>query len=169
MRDRLPVEDLYLGRIDAAIGVHGEVHGGLFKARLIDEGFLCALRKDHPEAGRRLTLTRYAALEHLLISPFGGMTGTVDAALAEHGLTRVVKLAVPQFAVAPWILLDTDYVLTMPERIAQRFAAHLPLHLAKPPLELPRFSEWMFWHERTHADPAHQWLRQVLREVAAER
>jgi DNA-binding transcriptional LysR family regulator len=167
-RERLPVEDLYQGRIDMMIGVQDEEHGGLFRATLGSDGFLCLLRKGHPAAKGKLTLQKYAAMDHLLVSPFGGMTGFVDRALAAHGLARRVMMAVPQFSLAPWILMRTDYILTYPEKAARMFAAELPLTLLAPPLKLPRFTQYLYWHERTQADPAHRWLRQQVREACAE-
>ncbi len=164
-RGRLPVDDLASGRIDVMIGVQTESHAGLFRAQLLQDKFLCALHDKHPEAKARLTLQRYAALEHLLISPYGGMSGYVDEALAAHGLTRTVKVAVPHFALAPFILINSLYVLTLPERTAQLFARHLPLKLVKPPLEIPGFTEHLFWHERTNKDPAHKWFRTLLLDL----
>ncbi len=164
---RLPVEDLAHGRIDAMIGVHEEMHGGLYKTPVLEDRFVCALRSGHPLERQRLTLARYVAMEHLLISPFGGMTGSVDQALAAQGLRRVVKVAVPHFALAPWVLIRSDYVLTLPERAGVAYAEHLPLKLVKPPLTIPGFKEHLYWHERTHRDPAHRWFRQLLKEVAS--
>lgn len=33
-------------------------------------------------------------------------------------------------------------------------------------MELQGFSMLMAWHERQHADPAHQWLRALIATVA---
>ncbi|HHL0955682.1 TPA: NAD(P)H-dependent oxidoreductase [Serratia marcescens] len=36
----------------------------------------------------------------------------------------------------------------------------------KPPLAVPGFEMTMLWHERTHRDPAHRWLREhIVRSV----
>jgi DNA-binding transcriptional LysR family regulator len=42
----------------------------------------------------------------------------------------------------------------------------LGLRVLPPPLEVPGFSMAMLWHERSHADPAHAWLRRRIAEVA---
>lgn len=167
--ERLPAEDLNLGRIDLMMGVTSDVHGGLYKASVLEEEFVCLMRHDHPMKSTKLTMAKYLELEHLLISPYGGMTGIVDSELAKQGLARRVHLAVPTFAVAPFILLRTDYILTIPARAARHFADLLPLTILKPPLALPGFTDHMYWHERTHADPAHQWLRKVVRDIVRTR
>jgi DNA-binding transcriptional LysR family regulator len=163
--ERLPVLDLSQGKIDIMIGVHQATPAGLMRQTLMTDEFLCVVA-DGPDAPTKLTLKSYAAMDHLLISPYGGMTGYVDEALAKAGLARQVKLAVPDFALAPWLLLKTPYVLTMPERAARQLAIHLPLRLLPPPVVVPAFTEYMFWHERTHTDPAHKWLRQVIKDAA---
>jgi len=163
--DRLPVDDLAQGRIDIMIGVHQAAPAGLMRQTLMTDEFICMVA-DTGDAPTKLTLNRYAAMDHLLISPYGGMTGYVDEALAKAGLSRQVKLAVPDFAVAPWLLLKTPYVLTMPARAARHFAQHLPVRLLAPPITVPAFTEYMFWHERTQNDPAHKWLRQVIKDAA---
>lgn len=162
---RLPADDLAQGRIDIMIGVHQAAPAGLMRQTLMTEDFTCMVA-DTAEAPTKLTLARYAAMDHLLISPYGGMTGYVDEALAKAGLSRQVKLAVPDFAVAPWLLLKTPYVLTLPSRAARHFAQHLPVRLLTPPVAVPGFTEYMFWHERTQNDPAHKWLRQVIKDAA---
>jgi DNA-binding transcriptional LysR family regulator len=51
--------------------------------------------------------------------------------------------------------------------VARIFRSVLPLRLVAPPLELPRATYWQLWHQRTHQDPAHKWLRTVVAEAVA--
>ncbi|MFK3798929.1 hypothetical protein [Pseudomonas sp. NPDC088444] len=34
--------------------------------------------------------------------------------------------------------------------------------MIEPPLAIPGFSKTLAWHERTHRDAGHQWLRSVV-------
>jgi len=34
--------------------------------------------------------------------------------------------------------------------------------IVEPPVDIPGFDISMFWHERSHCDPTHQWLRQFV-------
>lgn len=164
-RERLPIADLQQGRIDLMIGIAPpEPRPGLYQQPLFEDSYTCLLRPKHPDA-KKLTLERYCALEHLLISPFGGLAGPVDAALANLGKTRIVKVAFPHFALAPFLLLRSDCVLTLPSRAGALFAATLDLVQRPPPVNLPKFRETLFWSERTHADPAHRWLRSLIKKL----
>lgn len=159
-KERLPVQELASGAVDLGFSIHSEDRPGLFEKKLFQESFVCLVRAEHPAIRKRLTLKQYLEFDHLLISPFGGMTGTVDDALVKIGLKRRVRMAVPQFALAPWVLAQTDLVLTLPARIAR--AAGEGFRTFPPPVELPGFPFFAIWNERTQADPAHRWVRQQL-------
>ncbi len=159
-RERIPTSELASGEIDLAFNPATEDRPGLFAKRLFQENFVCLVRKNHPEIGKRLTLKSYLEHDHLLISPFGGMTGTVDEALEKIGLKRRVRISVPQFTLAPRILSQTDLILTLPERIAA--AAIGEFRSFPPPVDLPGFPFFALWNERTNGDAAHRWVRDQL-------
>ncbi|MGK4007960.1 LysR family transcriptional regulator [Sorangium sp. So ce1036] len=156
------------GKIDLAIGLFPSVPAGFYRQRLLEETYLCVVRRDHPVVRSKLTLRAYASLPHALISPRGEGGGRVDEVLAEHGLTRRVALQIPHFLVAPLIVAQTDLVLTVPARIARAFAEMEALRIMKPPVELGGFSLDQVWHERQAKDPAHAWLRGLFAEIARE-
>ena len=163
----LPVQELERGRFDLAIGSFSDPPTGFVLEPLMRERFVCIMRRDHPLAGKRLTLKRFARLAHVLVSPGGRPGGVADRVLADHGLTRRVVLTTPHFLVAPMLVSQSDMVCTIAERVARSFAAHLPLHIVNPPLEVPGFGIDLVWHRRADEDPAQRWFRDQLRAVAA--
>jgi DNA-binding transcriptional LysR family regulator len=135
---------------------------------LVEDDYVCVVRKDHPFARKAPTLAQFARAKHLLVSPRGDARGFVDERLAEKGMTRRIFMTVNHFAAAPQIVAETDAVLTVPSLIARRFAptrttATIPCPVAAPP-ELTRMS--LIWHERLSRYPAHVWLRRTLVDVA---
>lgn len=143
-----------------------EYASGCYQRALFDERFTCVVRRGHPAAARRLTLARFCELDHLLIAPRGMPGSFVDNALAALNRKRRVALTVPHFMVAPHVVAHTDLILTLPSRLAELFAQSLGLVILPPPLEIPGFSMHMVWHERTHYDPGHRWLREQFAAVA---
>ncbi len=142
------------------------VEGSGIRARkLFHERFVCLVHRDHPALARRWTLESFVRLRHAVIAPTGRPGGVVDDALAELGLTRRVVLSLPQFLLAPFVVAGSDLVLTLPERVARVFVEQLPLLLVEPPLRLRGFTMQLLWHERSHDDPAHRWLRELCTEV----
>jgi DNA-binding transcriptional LysR family regulator len=130
---------------------------GLYRKRLFDERYACAVRTGHAAAGA-LTLDAYCAHAHVLVAPRGGR-GVVDRALAERGLARRVAVVVPSFAAAGDLVATSDLVLTAPQRLANKLGETHGLSVIAPPLELPAATCWQLWHERTHHDAANGWLR----------
>lgn len=139
-----------------------------YKRHLFNDTFICAVRKGHPIAGKRLTLDRFCAMNHLLIAPRGTPGGAVDEALAALGRQRRIALFVPHFLIAPHVIATTDLVVTMSLRLAETFAESHDLVMLKPPVELKGFAFHLLWHERGHADPAAVWLREQIVAVAEE-
>ena len=169
----LPVQDLQLqsqlekGDLDLALITPETTAPGLHARRLFDERYVCVMRADHPAAGEpALSLDRFCALDHALVSyTGGGFSGVTDEALKKLGRSRRVSLSVKSFLVLPEILRASDLVAVVPRRLV----AGLPgLALFEPPIEIPGFTKLVVWHERTHRDPGQRWLRDLLVESCAD-
>jgi DNA-binding transcriptional LysR family regulator len=100
-----------------------------------DEGFVIVRRVGHP-IGKRLTLARYCAAPHVLISVSGDPHGMVDSILEKRGLSRRVMLTVSNFMQALAVVAESDLVAAMPRRFAARYAARYRLVIAEPPIPL---------------------------------
>ncbi len=162
---------LSTGAVDLAIAPlrPEDERPGIYGKKIFDERFVCVVRKGHPLAAKKLTLARFAAASHALISPRGKEGGFVDDALARLGMKRRVAVAVPHFLVAPHLVASSDLLLTVARRIAEVLAEPLGLAVLAPPpeLALDGFTMSLVWHERTHGDPMARWLREVLVAEAA--
>lgn len=159
-------EALREGDADLAIGIYGELPPELRTRILFTDRFVCVVRKDHPTIGKRLTLERFLALEHVQIAPRGRPGGYVDDLLAERGLARRVARAVPYTLAALLLVARTDDVLTVSERIARALAPAFGLRLLEPPLPLRPYALSLLWHPRFDGDPAHRFLRDLLVRAA---
>jgi len=159
--------ELLSGEHDLVLGVAMPDGGaGLRSEQLFSEHFVSVLRAGHPAARRPLTLERFVALPHVLVSPSGRGESVVDTALRAKKLTRRLVLRVPHFLAAPLVIAESDAIITLPERLARAVAAQHRLVMRKPPLAIPSFSFSQFWHPRNDADPAHAWLRELVWSVA---
>jgi DNA-binding transcriptional LysR family regulator len=138
---------------------------GLIWTPLFSEGFLTLARAGNPKIRKTLSLEAYCSLSHVFVSPEGRAGSVVDEALGRLGRKRHVALTVGSFLAVPLVVADSDLLATTAARIAQRFAAAFPLQIFRPPLELPRFTLALAWHERFRKDPAHVWFRSLVAEV----
>lgn len=153
------------GDVDMALITPDTTPPDLHARHLFDEHYVCVMRADHPAAARRLTLDRFCALDHALVSYAGGsLRGVTDEALARLGRSRRVTVSVNSFLVLPEILATSDLIAVVPSRLAQGLSG---LKIVEPPLEIPGFSKTLAWHERAHRAAAHQWVRGVMVETGA--
>ncbi|MBO6933781.1 MAG: LysR family transcriptional regulator [Deltaproteobacteria bacterium] len=153
--------------LDLAIGVYANLPASLRTRRLLEEDFACVVRRGHPRIKRRLTLKQYVELPHALIGVGDPGPTYVDRALAEKGLSRRVALRIGHFVAAPLVVAETDLVLTMPRRLAERLARTAPLQVHPPPVGLEPFALHAVWHERRQREPAHRFLRELVVEAAS--
>jgi len=140
---------------------------GSFERVLFEETFSCVMRKDHPLARGKLTLARYCEASHLMVAPRGTPGSFVDDALTRLGKSRRVAVAVPHFLVVPHILVATDLIATLADRLVTTVEGSFDLVSQPLPVPVTGFSIAMAWHERHHHALAHRWLRDELLAAAS--
>ena len=148
------------GDIDLAFHTTDGAPPDMRRRALFKERYVLAGRANHPCLKRKPTLAQFCKLEHVMVSPDGGgFRGVTDEALAKLGLARKVALSVPHFLFVRSVLANTDLVAMLPERLVRDARE---LKVVEFPIEVPGYEMSMLWHERSHRDPAHQWLRELI-------
>jgi len=162
------VEGLRSGEIDLALGTFlpEAVPGDVRSAALIQDRYVGLAHVSHPKAHGRPDLEAYMSAAHLVVSPRAGRGDAVDELLARRGLSRRIAVTVPSFLVAPYVIAISELFATLPERVALAFSSALPLRRFDPPFELAAPEITMLWHDRTHHEPMHQWLRRMVGEAS---
>ncbi|MEW7847521.1 LysR family transcriptional regulator [Massilia aurea] len=149
------------GHIDLAIGRFPQLVNNIRRRKLWDDEYACVMRPGHPCAGN-LDLDGYLTHRHVLIEMehTSHHNGAVTRKLESLLEPARILCHVPSFTSAAHIALHTDAIATIPLRLAQPLARDLGLVLARLPIELPPLQLALYWHERSHRDPANQWLRE---------
>ena len=135
---------------------------------LMDEGFACIVRADHPEIGAEITRDQFERLRHVNVEPPGRLRAGLFQALARQNLKREVVISVANFFVVAEMVAVTDYCATLPSLICRRLASDPRLKVLPSPADLGAFPVEMAWHVRYRNDPAHRWLRSLVSEVVAD-
>ncbi|MEV7418686.1 LysR family transcriptional regulator [Streptomyces sp. NPDC089919] len=149
--------DLEIGAIDSqGPELHEELLG-------VDR-MVGVARAGHPLLSGPLTAERFAAADHITVSRRGRLSGPVDQALAQLGLSRRVVGSIGSTPASLFILRDTDVVGLLASR-SRDLAESLGLVCFEVPLPLPPLRFGLAWHPRHDADPAHRWLRACVREL----
>lgn len=153
--------DLETGVVDATTGPELRTQA-LFRDRLVG-----VVRMGHPLCKGRITPSRYAAGQHILVSREGHETGPIDDVLKPLGLQREIATIVSGFASAVSLARESDFIASVPERHTARLRAGM--HAFALPVSMPDFTVSMLWHPRLDADAAHRWLRAHVRAVCGNK
>lgn len=155
------------GQVDLAIGLFNGLPERFMTRRLISDGYVCAMRADHPLASSPLTLARYLDCNHLLISMSGGTTDAIDTTLSEAGVRRRIVMRLPNGLAAVLALSRSDMVATVTRGVANVFAEAANLAVRDLPFEAPKTAFRLVWNRRSHSSPANVWLRNKLVSIGA--
>jgi len=134
--------------------------------RLYSGEYVCVMRRDHPLAREPLTLSRYCAGRHLLVSFSGRPFGFVDEALALLGRERRIVITVNQFFTAGKVVTQSDLLTVLPRHFVNSIGLTDQLVLKELPFAVPTPQVDALWHHRQHRVSAHQWLRSSIAAVA---
>ena len=126
---------------------------------------VCLMHAAHPLARRTMRLEDYVSQPHLRVTSGSDKDSFVDPYLAQRGMQRDVKLAVPFFSAAVRLLVANDLLLTIPQHIAIALAREAPLVWQPLPFDVHTHHYYLLWHARNHHDAAHLWFRNQVHEV----
>jgi DNA-binding transcriptional LysR family regulator len=164
-KDSAPLRE---GAVDLETGVVSSATGPEVRTQaLFRDRFTGVVRKGHPLSRGKITAARYAASRHILVARAGVDRGPIDDALKPLGLEREIAATVGGYAAGLALARATDLVASVPERHTAMLRAGM--HAFRLPFAMPEITVSLLWHPRLEADPAHRWLRRIVREVCAER
>lgn len=156
------------GAIDLVLAVHLGSSEGLRRETLLTDDYVCLVRRGHPLARRkRARIEDYAAHGHLAYTPVGFVPPPISEAVPGFASTSWIRASVPYLLALPEVVRSTDLVATVPRRLLSAPIDLRGVVTLEAPRELPPVVDSLWWHPRFDSDPAHQWLRERLREALA--
>lgn len=155
------------GDVECLIGSFPAPPARMREETLLQERFVCAARTGHPLFESGLSLDAYAAAHHIHVSLSGEPSGLPDQFLARAGRSRHVAMTIGHFLVLPQILASSDLIATEPQSVLAPFLTGFGVATRPTPFRSDPFAFSMIWHARSDRDPAHDWLRGAIKDVAA--
>lgn len=157
---------LETGDLEMVVGEISGATAGFYQRSLYVDGYTCLLRPDHPMIDHRWTPDEFLSLTHILSTRTheSETDHVADALIA--GPQKGHCTTSPNTMSAAIAALDSDMVLTVPTRAAARLAAVLALRIKEPPIAIEPYRVVLLWHERSHRDADHEWLRTQIAAVA---
>ncbi|WP_348699447.1 LysR substrate-binding domain-containing protein [Duganella fentianensis] len=159
------------GDMDLVIANWDEPPAHLHMSKLFEDPIICVMRADCPYALRTasdaMTLNDYLALPHVAPTQMlPGYQGVIDTFLETQGLQRNVAVESAYFGLIPYMLTQTDLVLTTGRQFVRFYERSMPLKSFTVPVKFPAMRFYQLWHERVHQAPEHKWLREQVAAAA---
>lgn len=167
LTDETAAERLRRGEVDLVIGPSEFALSGVPTEALYEECYVMAGWRQHPVFSKTITIDDVFAHGHVAVSVGGYRTATVgDRQLNLLGYTRRVEVTASSFAVLPWLLVGTQRLALMHQRLARDAANHFEIAFAPLPFAFPALRQLVQYHETRVSDPAVRWLIEQIRAAA---
>jgi DNA-binding transcriptional LysR family regulator len=170
--DRISVESprrLEAGDLDLAVGYMPGLEAGFYQQTLFRQGFVCLAARRHPRIQQRLTRELFLREGHVVVTSPGTGQVIVESEYERKKLGRNILLRVPSFLGLGTIVATTELLTTVPQRLADVFAAREAVTIHPTPIALPCYDVKLHWHSRFNADPGNAWVRSLIARLLSER
>lgn len=151
------------GGIDLDIGVISGEAGELRARTLYRDSFAGMARIGHPLLDNPVTSAAFIACGHVMAARRHrhSQRGPVDAALAEQGLSRDIRVTVPSFPAALALVAASDLIGVAPRSFVEAMQG-TGVRVFDLPFDVPGLTISQIWHPRMDADAGHRWLRNLI-------
>jgi DNA-binding transcriptional LysR family regulator len=135
--------------------------------RLFEDHYVGVVWEGNHEVGDTLTAEEFSQIPHLgnLPGQLGRLRGVRVAPL---GVRSNVEIVTQSFVMSPLFVRGTRLLAIVQHKVALELAAVAQARVLALPFETGSITETMYWHPRTHTDPAHRWLRSRIANLAAD-
>jgi DNA-binding transcriptional LysR family regulator len=130
---------------------------------LFEERHVVAGWSGNPLFQKALSEQAFYAHGHVAVA-FGAQRTAAfsDREIELRGQPRRVEVIANSFTLLPWLLVGTDRLAVMHERLARSMADHFPIAIAELPFEMPAMREMVQYHRARGGDDGLTWLRQQI-------
>jgi DNA-binding transcriptional LysR family regulator len=172
-------EDVELGKVDMMINRFDSLPQSFHQKTLWRDTYACVLGRHNPVL-KNFTLGTFLACDHIWVSKTGwgaGMgihpgdsakLGWVDTALKRLGRSRRIKLYTRHYLSAMLLARQHNLIVTLPGKAARVMSKEYDTVIRQPPFPIPPIELKMAWSPLLQHNPAHQWMRRLLMELAGE-
>ncbi|TNE78104.1 MAG: LysR family transcriptional regulator, partial [Gammaproteobacteria bacterium] len=170
-------QDVEQGSVDLVINRFDMLPQSFHQVTIWRDSFSCLL-SDHNPIRDDFTLDNYLETGHVWVSKTGmgigvGMEpgavqrlGWVDEALAKLGKKRRIRVFTRHYQAAMRLAELRDLVITLPTKAAMLLKDNPNVVILPPPFDIPDIELIMAWSPLLQHNPAHQWMRRLIADVA---
>ena len=119
--------------------------------------------------GDTISLEDFLKMRHVTVN-FNENGPSFEAWFTQRfGADRAVDISTSSYSSIPYLIVGTQRLALMHRRLAEAFAAILPLKLLVPPVDIPPVHETLQWHLFNESDECLKWVRaQLVQHIVGE-
>ncbi|WP_445358037.1 LysR family transcriptional regulator [Microbulbifer sp. ANSA005] len=164
------------GAVDFALYYQPVDSKELQAEHIASDRLVVVTKNNHPRIRREISLEQFNAERHVTLHQNTSGLTHLENHVGEWGdnssqrvgaqvdqLGRKVAVRVSHFQNMIPVVLNTNYLCTMPEGMAQQFAAHNPIQILPFPVPIAPLEIYLVWPRICNSDIVHRWLRQQLK------
>ena len=149
--------------IDYAVGRFESVPKRFGSKNLFSEKYVCILKNNHKLASEnKLSIEQYLKSRHLRVAPVSANVSPIDRALNQLDLERKIYIRIDLISLAPLFIKNTDLILTLPSKTAQRMAKNYGFSILELPIDLEIRHTKLLWHKELTNHPAFDWIKNQI-------
>ncbi|EFN4566357.1 LysR family transcriptional regulator [Escherichia coli O11:H6] len=167
-RDFNADEDLLSGKVDFALGFEEEqrtLRRGIESITCFTDDYVVAVRRGHPDICDSLSYESYLNAGHVVVRPWQESRGGIDRYLESQNVRRRIMVELPSLMIAPFIVSNTDLVITLPKQGISSVFDMKNLVVFAPPFPTPQYTLKAYYSQAHDNSPGHAWMREQILQV----
>jgi len=140
--------------------------GYIKRELLLNDDYVCIVRKDHPRIKDKLSLKQFESEQHLLLTEEVPESSNLRTALAENNITQSTIFTGNEHIALPAILVTSNTIMTVTRTFANAVSNYLDISILEPPFSIASRKTFLYWHENTSDSAANKWLRDQILSIA---
>jgi len=171
--------DVEQGKVDMVINRFDSIPQSFHQMTIWRDSFACLFSAQNPIRDN-FNLETYLQAQHIWVSKTGMGVGVginpddvqrlgwVDEALNELGKKRHITVFTRHYQAAMLLAEQKDLIVTIPSKAALLRQNNPRVVIKEPPFKIPPIDLKVAWSPLLQHNPAHQWMRRLIVEVAQQ-
>lgn len=136
----------------------------MLRTKILFRDELVCLSKRHASTSPKLSLSEFLNTRHVrLEAPRNGVsTMVIDQAVFKIGEKINIAVEVQTVFNLAKTVSETGFLACVGRKIAQEIENKFPIEIRSIPLNIPEVRIALYWHERTHRQQSHIWLKNII-------
>ncbi len=156
------------GEIDFFFDYSIPLYDKLNWVEIVQEEMVVIAKAQHPRISKSITKKQFFAERHIVLALPDEQRALVDSVLQDNGKRRQKIAEVNSYDAILPLISQTEAIATVPKSMVDIEIFDNLLQILKMPIDVPRLPLHLIWHSSLEADPAHQWLKNLIIEHIRE-